>query len=221
MQEIKFRSDVKVELLDSMGDEQSIVRAARVSTKGTRAEKEEAAGLVKFLVRERHTTPLEACVLTLRIECPLFVQNQLVKHRMTSINAFSGRYSELLPEFYLPDFDRPVEQVGKTSNYEFVGNDWLTERARVEIEDVSTNAWESYQHMLKLGVAKEVARSVLPVNIYSSLIITANLHSLLNIVRLRTDRFGSKPQYEIALMGEQILAILQEKFPNVLEAYSL
>lgn len=219
MTEITFRSDVKVELLDSMGDEQSIVRAARVSTKGSDAELEEAAGLVKFLVREGHTTPLESCVLTFRIECPLFVQNQLVKHRITSINAHSGRYSEMKPEFYVPDSSRPVVQVGKTGDYEFVGTAKTSKAARGILEDASDYAWERYKYALDQGIAKEVARLVLPQNIYSSLVLTANLHSLLNIVRLRTDRYGSKPQHEIALLGEAIRDVLVGKFPNVMEAY--
>lgn len=217
--EIQFRSDVVVELLDSMGDEQSIVRAARVSTKGTDAEREEAAGLVKYLVRSGHTTPLEACVLTFRIECPLFVQNQLVKHRITSINAHSGRYSEMKPEFYVPSADRPVVQIGKTGDYEFVQEIRVFQEVEDELIHHSSVCWDTYQHLLGEGVSKEVARLVLPQNIYSSLIITANLHSLLNIVRLRTDRYGSKPQWEIALLGEQIRDILVEKFPNVMEAY--
>lgn len=219
MIEITFRSDVKVELLDSMGDEQSIVRAARVSTKGSDAELEEAAGLVKFLVREGHTTPLESCVLTFRIECPLFVQNQLVKHRITSINAHSGRYSEMKPEFYVPDSQRPVVQVGKTGDYEFELN---VERGQVvegELLSHSLHCWTVYENLLNEGIAKEVARMVLPQNIYSSLVLTANLHSLLNIVRLRTDRYGSKPQYEIVLLGEAIRDVLVDKFPNVMEAY--
>lgn len=214
-----FRSDVKVELLDSMGDEQSIVRAARVSTKGSEAKLEEAAGLVKFLVREGHTTPLESCVLTFRIECPLFVQNQLVKHRITSINAHSGRYSEMKPEFYVPDSSRPVVQVGKTGMYEFEHHLDKVQFAEDTLIHHSSDCWETYKSLLSEGIAKEVARLALPQNIYSSLILTANLHSLLNIVRLRTDRYGSKPQYEIALLGEAIRDVLVEKFPNVMEAW--
>lgn len=220
MTEITFRSDVKVELLDSMGDEQSIVRAARVSTKGSDAELEEAAGLVKFLVREGHTTPLESCVLTFRIECPLFVQNQLVKHRITSINAHSGRYSEMKPEFYVPDaWQRPVVQVGKTGDYRFEKHVGRGELVENELRTHSLHCWTVYENLLNEGIAKEVARLVLPQNIYSSLVLTANLHSLLNIVRLRTDRYGSKPQFEIALLGEAIRDVLVEKFPNVIEAY--
>ena len=219
MAEIKFRSDITAELIDSMGDEQSIIRAARVSTMGAKAEAKEAEGLLRFLVRERHHVPLEACVMTFRLEVPVFVSRQLVKHRITSISEESGRYRELDPTFYIPDDSRRTKQVGKTGNYEFVDDDFGNSYAQDMIAFASDVAYRAYSDMLKEGIAKEVARMVLPVNVYSTMYLTVNLRSALNIISLRTGRYGSHPQHEIALVGEAIRDILIDKFPVVVDEY--
>ena len=219
MKEIEFKSDVTVELIDMMGSEQRIVQAARVSTKGAHAEAQEAKGLVKFLVREKHEVPLEHCVMTFRIHAPIFVTRQILKHRMTNISEESGRYRELDPVFYVPAPDRKVRQVGKTGDYEFV-EDWHTYSIAEDlIDDSSYAAWDNYSVMIEGGVAKEVARTVLPTNLYSTLYMTINLRSALNFIALRTARYGSHPQHEIALVGEQVRDVLAEHFPTVLEAW--
>lgn len=219
MTEITFRSDMGVELIDSMGDEQSIVRAARVSTLGTKAEAEEAAGLVRFLMREGHGTPFESPVLTFRFEVPIFVSRQIVKHRISSINEESGRYKELEPTFYVPAEYRAVEQVGKTGDYTFINNPHLNKTAKHLIEHNAIESWNVYEDLIESGVAKEVARTVLPVNIYSTMYMTANLRSWLNFVKLRTSRYGSKPQYEIDLVGERVRDVLVEMFPTVMDQF--
>lgn len=219
MTDVTFRSDMTVELVDSMGDEQSIVRAARVSTLGAQAEATEAAGLVRFLVREQHWTPLESPVMTFRIEAPIFVTRQVLKHRIASINEESGRYRELEPVFYVPSADRPVVQVGKTGDYEFEHDRGLNLAVWDSVKLISRHAWGEYRVLTDEGVAKEAARMVLPLNIYSTMYMTANLRSWLNFVKLRTLRYGSKPQYEIALVGEQVRDVLVEKFPTVMDQF--
>ena len=202
-----------------MGDEQSIVRAARVSTLGANAELEEAKGLVKFLMREGHGTPFEAPVLTFRLEVPVFVSRQIVKHRISSINEESGRYKELEPWFYVPDDTRKVKQVGKTGAYEFVEDLELNDFAFGQIVKASRSAWANYGHMLERGVAKEVARMVLPVNIYSTMYVTMNLRGWLNFVKLRTSYFGSHPQHEVELVGREVMGELYRQFPNVMDQF--
>lgn len=219
MSDVTFRSVMTVEVVDSMGDEQSIVRAARVSTLGAQAEATEAAGLVRFLMREGHGTPFESPVLTLRIEAPVFVTRQILKHRIGSINEESGRYRELEPVFYAPGTDRPVVQVGKTGAYEFRNDGPTNQEAWIRIQQSSMDAWDAYQEMLSGGIAKEVARMVLPVNIYSTMYVTMNLRSWLNFVSLRTLRYGSKPQYEIAEVGEKVRDILVDRFPTVMDQF--
>lgn len=218
MTEINFRSDVVVELIDYMGSEERIVQAARTSFKGKDTQEAVSNGLVRTLIEESHTVPLEHCVFTFKIEAPLFVINQLVKHRMSSISAHSARYSKMRPEFYVPDDNRPCAQTGKAMEYNYSHTPETTELAQELLRDTAGVAWENYQYMLDNGVAKEVARSVLPVSMYSTVVMTVNLGSLLNIIRLRTDRYDSHPQEEIRWVGEAMRDVLAEKFPTVLEA---
>ena len=219
MKEIEFTDEITVELIDMMGSEQRIVQAARVSTKGAHAEAQEAKGLVKFLVREKHEVPLEHCVMTFRIHAPIFVTRQILKHRLTSISEESGRYRELDPVFYTPDETRPVVQTGKTGDYEFVPDAAANLLAYDAIAVNSMTAWANYEKLLSQGIAKEVARTVLPTNLYSTLYMTINLRSALNFIALRTARHGSHPQHEIALVGERVRDVLAEHFPTVLEAW--
>lgn len=219
MTEAIFRSDVTVDLVDSMGDEQSIVRRARTSTLGAKAEAEEAAGLVRFLMREGHGSPFESPELEFRFEVPIFVSRQIVKHRISEINEESGRYKELEPVFYRPHGDRPVRQEGKTGEYHFVSDLSLWDDAVTGIETVSWEAWDTYSAMLESGVAKEVARMVLPVNIYSTMYVKMNLRGWLNFIKLRTQRYGSHAQYEVALVGEKVRDVLVEKFPVVMDQF--
>lgn len=219
MKEIEFKSDITVELIDMMGSEQRIVQAARVSTKGAHAEAQEAKGLVKFLVREKHEVPLEHCVMTFRIHAPIFVTRQILKHRHTSISEESGRYRELDPVFYTPDETRPVVQTGKTGEYRFVPDAAANLLAYDAIAVNSMTAWANYEKLLSQGIAKEVARTVLPTNLYSTMYMTINLRSALNFIALRTALYGSHPQHEIALVGEQVRDVLAEHFPTALEAW--
>ena len=215
MSEITFRSDVSVELIDSMGSEERIVQAARASTKGAEAKEAVANGLVRTLVEEGHTVPLEHCVFTFKIEAPLFVVNQMVKHRISSISAHSARYSEMRPQFYVPADARPCAQTGKPMEYNYFHSERTTEEAQTQLVEVANYAWDSYTYMLGEGVAKEVARSVLPVSMYTTIFMTVNLNSLLNIIKLRTDRYGSHPQEEIRWVGEAMRDVVVEKFPTV------
>lgn len=215
MTEITFRSDVTVELIDSMGTEERIVQAARASTKGAEAKEAVSNGLVRTLVEEGHTVPLEHCVFTFKIEAPLFVINQMVKHRISSISAHSARYSEMRPQFYVPADDRPCAQTGKPMEYNYFHTPETTEAAQIELGGVADYAWQSYEYLLQEGVAKEVARSVLPVSMYTTIFMTVNLNSLLNIIKLRTDRYGSHPQEEIRWVGEAMRDVVVEKFPTV------
>lgn len=215
MSEITFRSDVSIELIDSMGSEERIVQAARTSTKGKETKEAVASGLVRTLIEERHTVPLEHCVFTFKIEAPLFVINQLVKHRMTSISAHSARYSEMRPEFYVPENDRACAQSGRAMEYNYFHTEETTKAAQDEMKYVAAVTWSSYQDLLEDGVAKEVARSVLPVSMYTTVVMTVNLNSLLNIIKLRTDRYGSHPQEEIRWVGEALRDVVIEKFPTV------
>ena len=221
----EFSSDVKVDLIDHMGSEESIVMAARVSTLGSKAEAEESAGLLRYLYNNGHASPFEHCVLTFRVEAPIFVTREMLRHRVSSFNESSGRYMELEGKFYMPAPTRNLVQVGKVGKYEFVpGTVEQVDATRRSIGWAVDEAWTCYQDMLQDGIAREVARMVLPVNTYSTIYYTANLRSVLNFLSLRVDwgegaTYRSKPQHEIELVALEIAAHVQLMYPTVFDLF--
>lgn len=176
-----------VRLDAAVADDLSVVNAARVSF-GARVEEmdERNAGLVRFLMRERHGTPFEHNFFRFHIKAPLFVTREWQRHRVGSFNERSGRYSELPDEFYVPAADDVRTQVGKPGAYTFeqMPAD-VAEQVRTGIEESYAAAYRSYQELLAAGVAKEVARSVLPVGLYTEFYWSVNARSLMNFLSLR------------------------------------
>lgn len=220
MSAAKYRSDFTVEVTDHMGDDLTPLRAARVSTKGADSRTtEENDGLRRYLLREGHHVPFEHQVMSFYIEAPIFVTRQLLKHRISSISEESGRYRELDGVFYVPSPLRPVRQVGKTGAYEFVVDSHLTIEARSTVQTASEIAWGHYLDMLGDGVAKEVARMVLPVNTYSSMYFTANTRSLFNLFALRSSRGEGHPQYEIREVADLMFSHWKDYYPRTAAAW--
>jgi len=229
MQDITFRSDMTVELIQSMGGDDSVVRSARVSTtSGTTGDislGEREKGLINYLMRDRHGTPFEHNGFTFYIEAPIFVFREFMRHRIASYNEESGRYKELAPIFYVPDWDRKLVQVGKPGAYTFEdGNYDQKVMVPAEMKRVTREAYKSYQRMLEKGVAREVARAVLPVSIYSSMYVTMNARALMNFLSLRTTRegthFPSFPQREIEMVAEKMEEFFAEKMPVTYETFN-
>ncbi|CAB4123616.1 THY1 Predicted alternative thymidylate synthase [uncultured Caudovirales phage] len=221
MADISFRSDMTVELVDYMASDSAVAMAARVSTvSGTHQEVVDLskdAGLINYLMRDRHGSPFEHNAFTFYIEAPLFVFREFQRHRMASYNEESGRYKELEPVFYVPAKDRKIIQVGKPGAYTFEDGDYA-QRMMVpaEVMRTSDDAYLSYKRMLNQGIAREVARMVLPLNIYSSMYVTMNARSLMNFLSLRSLEQGtypSFPQQEIADVATQMELIFSEKMP--------
>ena len=211
---IEFRSDMTVQVMDTMGDDYSPIQAARVSTEGAESRTtEDNNGLRRYLLREQHMVPFETQVMRFYIEAPIFVTRQILKHRIASVSEESGRYKELEPVFYVPSTDRPVKQVGKTGDYNFEHEELLSLTSRNQLRYIAVEAWTSYENMLDAGVAKEVARMVLPLNTYSSMYLTINTRSLFNFFDLRTFQGKSKPQFEIALVADAMYGLWKEQYP--------
>jgi len=216
MSDVQFRSDVTVELVRSTANDRDVLFAARVSTQGEQSlEGNEAnatdrdKGLINYLMRDRHGSPFEHNSMTFYVQAPIFVFREFMRHRIASYNEESGRYRELRPVFYVPGADRNLVQVGKTGSYEFTpGTPEQSQLVDTEVRAVCTEAYASYQRMLDAGVAREVARMVLPVTIYSSMYVTMNARSLMNFLSLRTMRegthFPSFPQREIEMVAEKM-----------------
>lgn len=216
--DIQFRSDMTVELIDSMGGDASVVRSARVSSGSSSDDASRDAGLINYLMRDRHGSPFEHAVFTFRIEAPLFVFREFQRHRMASYNEESGRYKELEPVFYTPDKNRKLVQLGKPGAYTFEeGTQEQHVYAYSLIQSGARDAYSRYTAMLAQGIAREVARVVLPLNIYSSMYVTMNARSLMNFLSLRSDEQGtypSFPQAEIAWVARDMELIFSEKMPH-------
>lgn len=220
--EIEFRSDVTVELVRSSAHDSDVLFAARVSTQGeqTLAESlqspeslEEDAkrdrGLINYLMRDRHGSPFEHNSMTFYVQAPIFVFREFMRHRIASYNEESARYRELNAVFYIPGPDRNLVQIGKPGAYDFVpGTPEQTALAVEATKRAVTVAYEEYERMLAAGIAREVARGVLPVATYSSMYVTMNARSLMNFLSLRTKRegthFPSFPQREIEMVAEKM-----------------
>jgi len=220
--EIEFRSDVTVELVRSSAHDSDVLFAARVSTMGeqtlteslqTPESLEEDAkrdrGLINYLMRDRHGSPFEHNSMTFYVQAPIFVFREFMRHRIASYNEESARYRELNPVFYVPGPDRNLVQIGKPGAYDFVpGTPEQTALAVEATKHAVTVAYEEYERMLAAGIAREVARGVLPVATYSSMYVTMNARSLMNFLSLRTKRegthFPSFPQREIEMVAEKM-----------------
>jgi len=218
MTELTFRSDMTVELVQSMGDDASVVKAARVSTGGSTTTPEKDAGLINYLMRDRHGTPFEHNAFTFYVEAPIFVFREFMRHRVASYNEESGRYKELAPVFYIPSEDRKLIQVGKPGAYTFEEGTYDQKKiVPADIKMAAKEAYAAYQRMLEKGVAREVARSVLPVGLYSSMFVTMNARTLMNFLSLRTMRegtmFPSFPQREIEMCAEKMEDFFAEVMP--------
>ncbi|MFI1400892.1 FAD-dependent thymidylate synthase [Streptomyces sp. NPDC020681] len=211
-----FRSDVTVELVKHTAGDSDVLWAARVSTAGEQSleelqkDPERSKGLINYLMRDRHGSPFEHNSMTFFISAPIFVFREFMRHRVGwSYNEESGRYRELQPVFYVPGQDRKLVQEGRPGKYVFI--DGSPEQHKVISEamvDSYRRSYETYQEMLGAGIAREVARAVLPVGLFSSMYATCNARSLMHFLGLRTQHedaaVPSFPQREIEMVGEKM-----------------
>ena len=223
MSEAIFRSDMTVELVKASASDADVIWAARVSTAGEQSLEEvgedpaRSAGLINYLARERHGSPFEHTSMTFFVSAPIFVFREFMRHRIASYNEESGRYRELQPVFYVPAPERKLLQVGKTGAYTFV--DGTAEQYEITVNAMKESylfVYERYQRMLDAGIAREVARAVVPVALYSSMYVTMNARALMNFLSLRTSREGSQfpsyPQREIEMVAE----MMEEHFAQLM-----
>lgn len=230
----KFSSDITVELVKSSASDDDVIFAAKVSTQGERSLDrhsgfsmdgvEKKAGLINYLMRDRHGSPFEHSVFTFYVKAPIFVWREHMRHRIASYNEESGRYRELEPEFYIPNIDRKLVQVGKPGAYVFEkGTEEQFSITYGNYTNTCKAAYVNYIEMLRSGIAREVARGVLPVTIYSSAYVTINARSLMNFLSLRRNvegqRFPSFPQREIEMVAEKYESIFEELMPMTHKAF--
>ena len=201
-----------VRLDGAMASDLSVVNGARVSFARKRDEMDESdEGLIRFLMRDRHGTPFEHNAFRFHIRCPIFVAREWMRHRVGSFNEFSMRYAKATDDFYLPEPEDVRTQVGKPGAYFFqpVGPE-IAEQAREELRSVYEAAFAAYERLVEQGVARELARCVMPVGSYTEFYWTVNARSLMNFVSLRA---AETAQREIRRYAEAVELFLAEYMP--------
>ncbi len=201
-----------VRLDGSMATDLSVVNAARVSFARRKEEMDESdEGLIRFLMRDRHGTPFEHNSFRFHIRAPIFVAREWFRHRVGSFNEFSMRYAKATDDFYVPEPEDVRSQVGKPGAYSFEPVDEeLAERTREELRDVYEHAFSTYERLVEAGVARELARSVMPVGAYTEFFWTVNARALMNFVSLRA---ADTAQREIQRYAEAVELFFAEKMP--------
>ena len=202
-----------------MADDMSVVNSARISfakhvTEMTNAD----VALINFLMRERHGTPFEHNAFRFHIKAPIFVAREWFRHRIGSFNEFSGRYSEFAPEAYVPPTVDIRTQSGKPGQYTFEPAEAdIAENAIQHIEVAYKAAFDAYNHMILQGVAKEIARIVIPVGAHTEFYWTVNARSLMNFISLRTHETA---QLEIQAFAQRVEYHFAQHMPITHQAFN-
>lgn len=210
----------RVELLSLMGADIDIVNAARVSFSSYEEElTEKGKGLINYLIKNKHATPFEHVVFKFFIKAPIFVAREWFRHRWSSFNEMSMRYhvpSEI--DFYIPDRNSIRTQVGKPGNYTFeeIQDESIKDLTIQRLIAIYDLAYVSYKDLIEAGVAKEIARSLLPVGQYTEFIWTVNLRSLLNFLNLRNSEHA---QFEISEYAVYIESVVADLLPATYESW--
>ena len=206
-----------VRLVDSMGGDDAIVQAARVSYGQGTSKVSQDRGLIRYLMRHRHTTPFEMVEFKFHCKMPIFVARQWVRHRTANINEYSLRYSEARDEFYFPDpehiqFQSALNKQGRSGEVPLE----LKQKVLDYFKKISKRSFTMYQELNEAGIARELARSLLPVNIYTEWYWKNDLHNLLHFIGLRSD---SHAQYEIRVYSDAMAESVKAVAPFAWEAY--
>ena len=206
-----------VGLVDTMGDDDAVVQAARVSYgSGTKTVNTDR-NLIRYLLRHRHSTPFEMCEVKFHIKLPIFVMRQLIRHRTASVNEYSGRYSVMSDNFYVPEQKDIKKQ--STTNAQGRGEEFskeAKERTQQWMEKIHNQAHDTYESFLKEDMARETARAVLPVSNYTEAYWKCNIKNFLHMIHLRADPHA---QWEIQEYAKTMYDLVKPKFPVICEAW--
>lgn len=211
-----------VELIDILGDDNTIVSAARVSVLGESKGKEKDKQLIKYLLDNKHTSPFEHVVFTFRVKCPLFVRSQWMRHRTWSYNEVSRRYTSEDIDFYIPKVLRKQAKSNRQASVDEYISTLVDEELDVNesvtdfISVTCGMLQDTYEFLLKQGVSREQARMVLPQNMYTMFYATVDLHNLFHFIELRNT---PEAQYEIRVYAEALERMVAEQVPWAYEAW--
>jgi thymidylate synthase (FAD) len=199
-----------VALLEVMGSDETIVDSARISY--DRRGKSEDRGLIRYLLRNRHTSPFEMGVMRFEVKMPIFVARQWIRHRTASLNEVSARYTQLPNEMFIPEIFASQSEDNKQGR----DNDDVWEDYHMEVDDLHMKSYSLYEAMLNDGVTRELARGVLPLNIYTKFVWKMDLHNLMHFLDLRLDPHAQKEIRDFAEVIEKLVATC---FPITYEAF--
>lgn len=207
-----------VRLVDYMGDEDSIANSARISyQKGTKAISENVA-LIDYLWRNQHTSVFESCEIQFHLKMPIFIAAQFLRHRTANLNQISARYSVISDEFYLPSLDQLCEQSkGNKQGRDKPLNQNVAIKIQSDMQETYEFAYKQYQKLLETGLARELARSVLPQAIYTELYWKMDAKNLMHFLKLRCDPHAQQEIREYAFV---ILDIFKLWLPNLYKTFN-
>lgn len=206
-----------VAVTDVMGDDRTAAQTARTSYHNTKERTaEEDARLTDYLVRNRHTTPLEFCQVRFYMKMPIFVARQMIRHRTASVNEISFRYVRADREFYVPDADRCQRQ--SESNKQGSSSTLVDDPSEVIrlVNWAGNQMFDCYERLLELGLSKELARTVLPLGTYTEWYWQNDLHNVLYLLGLRLHEHA---QYEVRVYAQAMLDLMRPHFPTVIESW--
>jgi len=207
-----------IRLVDVMGDDSAIVQAARVSYgKGTKSVRQDRE-LIRYLLRHRHTSPFEMVEFKFHVKLPIFVARQWIRHRTANVNEYSGRYSQMKDEFYIPDKEqiRLQNQFNRQGRSEDMLEDTDTNQIISKLSDIQSMLFAEYNSLLEKDIARELARINLPLSTYTEWYWKIDLHNLLHFLKLRMDGHA---QYEIRVFADVIKEIIDNFVPITVEAF--
>lgn len=208
-----------VRLVDHMGNDLSIVRSARVSYDAewrTGEDENKDEGLIRYLMRNRHTTPFESVQFTFEVKAPIFTFRQWHRHRTQSYNEVSARYTELPEEFYVPELDQITYQSPDNKQMRTGTMNREAPAIKFTINEQCKTAFSTYHKLLRVGCPRELARTVLPLGTYSRMFTSMNLHNLFHFLRLRLHPHA---QWEIRTYAEAMLELITPIAPVAVEAF--
>lgn len=207
-----------VRLVDYMGSDAAIVQAARVSYGAGTKKVSEDRGLIRYLMRHAHTTPFEMVEFKFHVKLPIFVARQWIRHRTANVNEYSGRYSVMPEEFYVPDAAqvRPQSATNKQGRAEETFSNAEAASIQALLQDGQQRAYNDYEKLLGDNFARELARINLPVSQYTEWYWKIDLHNLFHFLRLRIDGHA---QYEIRVYADAMAQMVREIVPMAFEAF--
>jgi thymidylate synthase (FAD) len=207
-----------VRLVDYMGGDDAIVQAARVSYGAGTKKVSQDRGLIRYLMRHRHTTPFEMVEFKFHVKLPIFVARQWIRHRSANVNEYSGRYSVMKEEFYLPEKDdiRFQSEVNKQGRSDETVPEDLKEDFLNHLQETDKELYAEYHKFIETGLARELARINLPLSLYTEWYWKIDLHNLFHFLALRMDAHAQK---EIRVYGEVMAKIVETVCPIAFEAF--